>query len=97
MDVIHNDAKKGGKYGKVEGNIAPKINDYLWAMHEIWHCANPPPPLHWIDNHKRDKERKVMEEKTIWWILEKFLMGVVGKAERGPMYQERMKGLAEVN
>jgi hypothetical protein len=29
MDVIHNDAKKGGKYGKVEGNIAPKINDYL--------------------------------------------------------------------
>jgi hypothetical protein len=38
-----------------------------------------------------------MEERTIRWILKKFLMGVVGKAERGPMDQKRMKGLAEVN
>ncbi len=99
MDAIHVHVKEGREHGKVKSNISPKMNDCLWAMHESWCHANPPhppPPLHWIDNHNRDKEHGVMEERTVWWILEKLLMGVVGEVERRPMDQERMKGLAEV-
>jgi hypothetical protein len=55
------------------------------------------PPLHWIDNHKRDKERRVAKKKTIQKILEKPLMSVVGKVKRGLMDQERMKRLAKIN
>jgi hypothetical protein len=29
MDAIHVYAEKGGKHGKIKGNIPPKINDYL--------------------------------------------------------------------
>ncbi len=45
----------------------------------------------------RDKEHEVAEERTARQIPEKLLVGVVSKAERGPMDQERMKGLAKVN
>jgi hypothetical protein len=38
-----------------------------------------------------------MKDKTIKWILEKLLMGVAGEVKRGPTYQERMKGLVEIN
>jgi hypothetical protein len=34
MDVIHIDVEKRGEHGKVRGNIALEINDYLWAVHE---------------------------------------------------------------
>jgi hypothetical protein len=29
MDAIHVHAKEGKKHGKIKGNIAPKIDDYL--------------------------------------------------------------------
>jgi hypothetical protein len=34
MGTIYVHAEKGGKHGKVEGNIPPKTNDYLWMVHE---------------------------------------------------------------
>jgi len=30
------------------------------------------PPLHWINDHKKDMEHGLMEERTIWRILENF-------------------------
>jgi hypothetical protein len=44
MDAIHVHAKEGRKHGEIEGNIAPKTNDYLWAVHENECRVNPPPP-----------------------------------------------------
>jgi len=38
-----------------------------------------------------------MDEMTIWWILEKSLMGVASEVERGSIYQEKMSGLVKVN
>jgi hypothetical protein len=43
MYVIHVHAK-GGKHGKVKANIALETDDCLWAMHENWCHAKPPPP-----------------------------------------------------
>jgi hypothetical protein len=43
------------------------------------------PPLHWINNYKKDKECGVIGEKIVWWILENLVAGVVGEAERGLM------------
>jgi len=94
MYVIHVHVK-GRKHGKVKGNIAHETNDYLWMVHESWCHANP--PLHWIDNHNRDKEYKVTKEKIIWQILEKNLVGVANEVKRIPMDQKRMKGLAKIN
>jgi hypothetical protein len=34
MDAIHVNAEKRGEHGKVKGNTALKIDDYLWAVHE---------------------------------------------------------------
>jgi hypothetical protein len=42
MDAIHVHAKEGKKHGKIKGNIAPKIDDYLWAVHESWCHVKPP-------------------------------------------------------
>jgi len=38
-----------------------------------------------------------MEERNVQWILDKFLLGVVNKVERGLMDQKKMKGLVKVN
>jgi hypothetical protein len=48
MDVIHVHVEKGGKHGKIRGNIPPKTDDYLWTMHESWCCANPPTLNKWL-------------------------------------------------
>ncbi len=42
MDAIHVYVEDGGEYGKVGGNIPPKIDDCLWTVHESWCHAKPP-------------------------------------------------------
>jgi len=42
-------------------------------------------------------EHGVVKKRTIRQILEKLLVGVVGKAERRLIDPKRMKGLAKVN
>jgi hypothetical protein len=69
---------------------------YEWCM-KVGAMPTPPPPLHWINNHNRDKECRVAKEKIVWQILEKFLVGVANEVKRMPMDQERMKGLAKIN
>jgi hypothetical protein len=44
MDVIHVHVEKGREHGKVKGNTALEIDDYLWTMHESW--CRVKPPLH---------------------------------------------------
>jgi hypothetical protein len=34
MDVIHVHVEKEVRHGKVKGNNAHKIDDYLWTVHE---------------------------------------------------------------
>jgi len=45
MDAMHVHTKKGREHGKSKGNITPKIDDYLWAMHESWCCVKSPSTL----------------------------------------------------
>jgi hypothetical protein len=52
------------------------------------------PPLHWKDDHKKDNEHVVAEERTIQQILEKLLMGVGSEAE-GRLMDQEMRGLAK--
>ncbi len=95
MDAIHVHAKEGGEHGKVRGNIPIETNDCLWAVHESWCRAKP--PLHWIDDHKKDSEYMVTEKKIAQWIHEKLLMGVASETKRGLMNPKRVKGLVEIN
>jgi hypothetical protein len=83
MYAINVHAKEGEEHGKVQGNTAFEIDDYLWVVHENW--CRVKPPLHWIDGYKKDKEHMVVEERTIWRILDKLLVGVMSEAKRGPM------------
>ncbi len=62
MDAIRVHVEKGGEHGKIKGNTPLEINDYLRTMHENW--CRVQPPLHSINDHKRDKVCKVMERRT---------------------------------
>jgi hypothetical protein len=78
MDAIH--------VHDEEGHMVSWRQHYLWNkwlfMSSGWKlvpCYSPP---HWIDNCKRDKESGVVEKRTVWWILEKFLVGVANEAKK---------------
>jgi hypothetical protein len=67
MDIIHVHVEEGGEQDKVKSNIASGIDHCLWVIRES-QCH---------------VKHKVMEERTIWQILEKFVMGVVGEVKKG--------------
>ncbi len=69
-------------------NIAFETNAYERCM-KVDVVLNA--PLFWINDYKRDMERGVVKERSIWRILEKLLVGVVGKAKRWLIDQESMK------
>jgi hypothetical protein len=60
------------------------------VVHESW-CRATPPPLHWINNRKKDKECGVAEKRIAQQIQEKLLVGVAGKTKKGPTDPEKVK------
>ncbi len=78
MDAIHVHAKEGGQHGKL-GATLPWDK---WLLMKVGAMLppTPSPPQHWIDESKKDEESEVVEVRTVWWILKKFLMG--GKQTR---------------